>query len=152
LHRLRNPRVTMCSSRRGLHLGVWFIDRTTESPSIDGFLLGSGEGLLPRWASTMNFNLVFIFFSSLRSPSSPAHGGAAPIPMRAPALPLPTARRWRPSGSGRGQPAMAARPPYACGVVARPRPLVVARLSPAPPPQWEFLRERDRGRKKMTVS
>ena len=34
---------SMASSQR-----VWFVDWIPESPAIDGFLLGSGEGLLPR--------------------------------------------------------------------------------------------------------
>jgi hypothetical protein len=69
--------------------------------------------------------------------SPPVHGGTAPSPVCAPALPV--APRWQPSGLGHGSPRwrrgpLQARPsaPYVCGVA--PAPAAAAELSPSAAP------------------
>jgi hypothetical protein len=43
----KSDRIAAFISSRASSEHVWFVDRTSESTSIDGFLLSSGEGLLP---------------------------------------------------------------------------------------------------------
>jgi hypothetical protein len=45
----------------------WFIDRTSDSPSIDGFLLISSEGLLS-WATSIVLHFSSSFFAMLSQP------------------------------------------------------------------------------------
>jgi hypothetical protein len=62
---------------------VWFVDWISESPAIDGFPLGSGEGLLPRWEPPLlylGFLRVLCFPSLQGLPHSPlTFPGGAPF-------------------------------------------------------------------------
>jgi hypothetical protein len=107
--------------------------------------LSSDEGLLLRWASSMDFNLVLHFFSLLPAqPSLSPHRppiARPPTPARPP-CPCPRCgggdRPWRPSGSGTAARGGGATPfkrgPTPPTRVARRRPSSSPRAAPAPFP------------------
>jgi hypothetical protein len=84
-------------SSRALSRWVWFVDQTFESPSINDFLLGSGEGLLPRWETSIVAPRVHCFFlfsamqglflPSLFLPVAVPRTLRSPLPLHAP-LPM----------------------------------------------------------------
>jgi hypothetical protein len=91
-------------SSRALSQYVRFIDRTYESPSIDDFLLGSGDGLLPQSETSIVAPRVSLFLpfpvcAGAPLPSLLFPSGAAASPSFPPTQPLPSGGGGRPASA-----------------------------------------------------
>jgi hypothetical protein len=122
--RIRGYRCVRLSSRASSQR-VRFVDWIPESPAIDGFLLDSGEGLLPRWEPPLLY-LGFLRFPIRAEPLSlsphlPRRRRPSPLRFPSPAAPFSPSPAAAVAGGGARAPAPRAR---ACPSLRRqwPRP------------------------------
>jgi hypothetical protein len=138
---------TACVSSRASSRCFQFVDPTSGSPSIDGFLLGSGELHLLRRASTIIAPRVFSFFhfpvcAGGPLPSLPGHGLPARSPLHTHAqLALPSGRH----GPLRRPPTPCAQPSPVCPL---PSPFLAMVREGGGRRRWKFC-EKTRGEFKM---